>query len=127
MAATIRLVWDPKYELSFIQRMVDGLTHANVAWFREHKKAPPIDRAGVRYKLDTPSEEEWLHAPVLLQRLRGDCADLAAYEAGWLIAHGVPARAVVRPSRGNMARYHVIVKTEKGFGDPSARLGMRTE
>jgi len=105
--------------------MVDGLTMANVAWFREHKGAPFIDNANVRYWVDTPGEEEWLHAPILLERGRGDCADLSAYEAAWRIVHGEPSRAAVRPSRGEMARYHVYVKTPRGHTDPSKRLGMK--
>lgn len=113
---------------ALLQRLANALASQNRSWFLRHPQAPPVDRAGVRYVRE--HGERWLMAPTLLRERKGDCEDLAAYEAGWLQARGIPARVIVRRSRGGGPKdFHATVQIARVGGqssvsDPSARLGM---
>lgn len=121
----IPLTFDVPRELALpaLQALIDVLQRVNEAWIAEHPKAPALEVGGVRYRAERG--ERWQSAPALLRARRGDCEDLAAYEAAWLTRRGIPARAYIRRSRGGPSTYHAVVRLADGrTSDPSARLGM---
>jgi len=105
-----------------------ALCALNLAWMRSHS-APPLYRAGVRYRRERRGtngrrKEEWLTAPVLLQRGHGDCEDLACYRVAELQAAG-DTQAKPRLTRHGRTWHVTVLRGDGRIEDPSKRLGMR--
>jgi hypothetical protein len=90
----------------------------------ERERSHSVARGG---HIVTEGREEWLDAPEIIARGKGDCEDLACWRVGELRAQGVPARVTFSiRSRPHGRLFHIIV--ERGDGqleDPSRALGMR--
>jgi transglutaminase-like putative cysteine protease len=108
--------------------LLSALVTANKEQGRARGGLPALIHTNVRYRREPAGTERWQTANELLTTLRGDCEDLAAYEAARLQLLGVQAEAVIMPQgrqpSGRML-YHVVVVLPGGrHWDPSARLGM---
>ena len=103
-----------------VQALMEGLTLINQVAMRESGELwPDLRSAGVRYARTS----RWLSAALLLERGRGDCKDLCAYEAARLREAGhKPTIRLTRVGR----TWHVQLRLPGGeIFDPSAELGMR--
>lgn len=108
--------------------LLDALTTANREIAKRRGGLPALIHTSVRYAREPRGQERWQTAEELLRSLRGDCEDLAAYEAARLQHLGLNARAFIEPqgrTRGGGILYHAQVMLPGGrIWDPSARLGM---
>lgn len=108
----------------FVQAAVTGLTALNVELMKR-RPYPFLYKTGVRYAQDPPGVENWRNADKLLAAKRGDCEDLAAYMAAWLIVNR-GTRAFVYVYRSAPKRLHAVVclPSTGRVLDPSRKLGM---
>lgn len=108
--------------------MLEGLVRTNMVQMRGGG-LPPLYGGTIRYVAERPrrrgmrAPERWQTAIEVARTGRGDCEDLAAYAAAQLRLKGVPARVRVR--RTGRRLWHAVVRTPRGWIDPSRRLGMR--
>lgn len=121
-----------------IKFILDAMVANNLLYLSLHPNTPPLYRSGVRYanepewKFNGKPAEEFASIPIVLERLKGDCDDLATYRCAELIRRG--ERATIRIqwrrrvySDGTKGRkyFHVVVRRQNGsIEDPSALLGM---
>jgi hypothetical protein len=100
------------------------LTRLNVAALQRHR-LPSLYRSGVRYVQERRGLDDWLQAPEVYRRRKGDCEDLGAWRAAELQLGGEPgAFADCRPVPGRR-RWHTFVRRADGtIEDPSRILGM---
>jgi len=105
---------------SQVRALMEGLTMINQVAMRESGRVwPSLKSAGVRYQ----RTHEWLSAALLLNRKRGDCKDLVAYEAARLREAGHPV--TIRLTRVGRT-WHTLIRLPDGrLFDPSRELGMR--
>ncbi len=83
-------------------------------------------KAGVRWAPEPPGAEHFDHADRVVRRKKGDCDDLAPYEAASLRHTGEDPDAVAEVYRSGPTRWHAIVRRGDGsMSDPSRRAGMR--
>jgi hypothetical protein len=116
----------PKETAKVLTVLLRALVECNLDYLEKHPETPHPYRAGIQYQREE-SGERWKSIPKILRDGEGDCEDLAAYLAAYWAFHGQkPVRVVVRwrqmPSGGRL--YPVLVKGQKGYEDPSKRLGM---
>lgn len=114
----------PRYSGPAVNAALEGLVLANLEEQRDSFARSILD-GSVRYRREPIGREDWRTRSRVLLDGYGDCEDLAAALAAELRAQGVPARAVVRPSRGGRG-YHAVVRIRgrRGELDPSRWLGM---
>ena len=114
------------YSERVLSILLGALTTANVLYLRAHADAPPLYRAGVRYRAERFPREEWRGIAALHEEREGDCEDLACARSAELIARGRAARPVFRWRRlGRLSVYHILVRHSDGsIEDPSLLLGM---
>lgn len=109
-----------------ILMLVRALVECNLDYLEEHPETPHPYRAGIRYRREVRAER-WKSIPKVIEDGEGDCEDLAAYLAAYLVHRGEkPVSLVLRwkeqPSGGRL--FHVLVRGPRGYEDPSRRLGM---
>lgn len=90
------------------------------------RQLPGIYASGVRYQREAwvngRPREQWLTAPIIIERGVGDCEDLASWRSAELRLAGIDAMAIARPSS---VGYHIVVRYPDGtIEDPSRKLGM---
>lgn len=115
------------YSERVLSILLGALTAADVLYLRAHPDAPPLYRAGVRYRAERFPREEWRGIAALHEEREGDCEDLACARSAELIARGGrSARPVFRWRRlGRLSVYHILVRhSDGGIEDPSLLLGM---
>lgn len=83
--------------------------------------------AGIRYRSPTRAEHNrgivtLLGARELLARGWGACGDLAAFDAGALLARDIAARVVITEGPWGAGSYHAQVLTERGLWDPATAI-----
>lgn len=106
-----------------------ALYSLDVLYLSARPDTPPLYGSGVRYQREPQASrgvvELWDTVPVVLRQGYGDCEDLAAWRAAELSLQGcfaLPVLVEVVPGSG---RFHVVVwRSDGGWEDPSARLGM---
>jgi hypothetical protein len=109
-----------------ILMLVRALVECNLDYLEQHPDTPHPYRAGVRYERET-GQERWKSIPKIIRDGEGDCEDLAAYLAAYLVFHGVrPVNIVLRWRELNSGGrlFHVLVRGPRGYEDPSRKLGM---
>jgi len=107
-----------------LRALLDALIVADEEYLRNHR-APRLYSSRVTYG----RTNEWESIPDVLARGSGDCKSLSA----WLVAEkrvrdGQPAEAVFRwmrnPKKGGIPDWHILVRSQSGWEDPSKVLGM---
>src|SRR5262245_24224384 len=116
----------PKQSSQILGTLLKALVQCNLAFLEKNPRTPHPYKAGIRYMREHKGER-WKSIPKVLRDGGGDCEDLAAYAAAYLIHHRVkPVRMVIRwrttPTGGRA--FHILVRGPKGLIDPSKRLGM---
>lgn len=109
-----------------ISRFLAALQSVNESQMRGASRSfPALDLSGVRYQREPARREQWLSATYLLARGVGDCEDLSAYQAAWLVVRGIDkrAQAVCRRVRSGLVHCYVV-RGDGKIDDPSKRLGM---
>ena len=114
-----------------LRLLLDALLEEDERVLRAHPEFPNLYESGVRYQTEPAGVESFSSIPVVLERLHGDCADLASYRAAELrVRAGIAARTVYKFQRrpdGSLL-YHILVQFPDGrIEDPSANLGMGME
>lgn len=133
-----------------LKELLDCMVKLNLAYLRYHS-APPLYASGVVYGRTTIWEPiAALYLPNKHARRdfgkvtfwdpignyggkkRGDCKSLSAARIAELIRQGKKAKPVFRfklrdIDRPGVADFHILVMTEDGFEDPSAKLGMNQD
>ncbi len=112
-----------------VEAAASGLVNLNLALMRrareQGRQAPPLYKAGVRYRREPPGQETWDSWDRVLRRGYGDCEDLAAWRAAELRFHGIDPKARVAIIRTGPKLMHAVVRRGNGqLEDPSRRLGM---
>lgn len=115
-------------------RMLEALVQVNLIYLRSHPDTPLLYESGIRYKSEIHSfgisKEEWFDIPHLLERMKGDCEDLACYRVAELRHSGVRAKVAVKDKdlTPTTTLFHVLVQWPNGrLEDPSKKLGMKGE
>ncbi len=106
-----------------LRLLLEALITLNLAYLQHHS-APALYQSGVVYR----RTRTWDSIPEVLRKGFADCKSLSAYLIAQYRQKGVRAEPVFRfmpVKNGNM--FHILVKTDKGFEDPSKVLGMRVE
>lgn len=125
-AARLLSIIVPWQGMSDLAPALAALTALNMEILRRNP-LPHIYESGVVYERearlpDGTSREQWLTAPVIYQRKRGDCEDLSCWLAASLRLKGIDAHARAKRSA---VGYHIIVEYPDGtIEDPSRKLGM---
>jgi hypothetical protein len=109
-----------------ITMLLRALVECNLDYLEKHPNTPHPYRAGIRYRRED-GKERWKSIPKIIEDGEGDCEDLAAYLAAYLVHRGerpvsVVLRSRVQPSGARL--FHVLVRGPRGYEDPSRRLGM---
>ena len=129
-------VSDSKTEAAVINSLLRCLVNINLAYIRGHA-VPPLYRAGVVYG----RTREWEPIPTVMERGYADCKSLSAWLCAEYLARGISARCVHRwvardvqnveldskMREFSVRDFHVLVQTERGYEDPSAKLGMNKD
>jgi hypothetical protein len=117
-----------------LYRLLGLLVDVNKRQMRARGTVPPpaVHVRGLRYQPEKDRRENWQSAEQLWRTLRGDCEDLACYEAARLQLAGINASPALHHNVSG--GYHVtcaIPRVSVGYGvqksinwDPSAALGM---
>lgn len=110
-----------------IKPLLDTLVVVNRLYLRLHPDTPLLYESGVRYR-EEPKDtiEEFASIPVVLDRMWGDCDDLAPYRCAELLELGENASIRIQWRKGPKGRlYHIVVRREDdSIEDPSRILGM---
>lgn len=101
-----------------VSALLEGLVRLNMEVMPAD--APPV--LALKYEREPRGRDVWQPADVLLRSGRGDCEDLAAYDAAWRRLHGLDATAVAY--RAGRRTLHAIVNARGEYLDPSAATGM---
>lgn len=106
--------------------LLTGLVRCNLAYLARNPKTPHPYLAGIRYKREAKGQEEWWHIGEVLRHGYGDCEDLTAYLAAYLLHHkqGSPELVVRWYLKPKRRLFHVLVKNKGSYEDPSKELGM---
>lgn len=67
------------YKFGILQKLLEALTIANVAYLLKFPRTPLLYESGVRYLSEPPGRDEWQDIPDTLARGNGDCEDLACW------------------------------------------------
>lgn len=106
-----------------LRGMLEHLIYQNQAFLRAHN-VPSLYRSGVRYG----RTKVWDTIPALYKKGFGDCKSLSAALIAEYRMQGRKARPVFRwvrrPDGTGVTDFHILVATDRGFEDPSKRLGM---
>lgn len=115
----------PRFSSRAVNTALEALVEANVEQMQDEGFVRSVLDGSVRYRREPIGREDWRTRERVLLDGYGDCEDLSAALAAELRAQGVPAYAVVRPSRGGRG-YHAVVRVRgrRGELDPSRWLGM---
>jgi len=107
-----------------LRALLEMLIQQNLIFLEGHPRTPALYRAGVVYR----RTEVWDCIPALYLRGYGDCKSLSAALIAEYRFHGIAAVPVFRwqeRANGDGNRdFHILVQTDRGFEDPSRRLGM---
>jgi len=117
----------PKDTARVLMMLLKALVECNLDYLARHPETPHPYAAGVRYRREERGEERWKSIPKILEDGSGDCEDLAAYLAAFLVRSGVKSVGIVlrwRLLSSGGRLFHVLVRTPDGYEDPSRRLGM---
>jgi hypothetical protein len=109
-----------------ISMLLRALVECNLAYLEEHPETPHPYRAGIRYRREKRAER-WKSIPKVIADGEGDCEDLAAYLAAYLVHKGEKRVSVVvrwREQPAGNRLFHVLVRGPNGYEDPSRQLGM---
>ena len=124
-----RTVKDLKRGETALRLFLDVLFKIDCLYLKDYPSFPTLYSAGVRYQAEDPGLEEWRSCPIVRERGKGDCEDLACWRAAELVVrHGIQARPMVvrQPTRPGVRLYHIVVRLPSGqIEDPSKRLGMK--
>jgi hypothetical protein len=87
---------------------------------------PPMERSGIRYERERRGNlqpEKWQIPTTLLRSKRGDCEDIAMYEAVRLSQAGIRATVILQPQGAGL--FHAVVQLPNGkIYDPCLGVGM---
>src|ERR1700691_192400 len=103
-----------------VQILLNALCAMDCSYLRHHPHTPHLYESGVRYHVEPPGLEEWQDVPTTLERLWGDCEDLACYRAANLRTRWrIPARPhfTWRKIGPRSTMYHILVKYPPGALD----------
>ena len=107
-----------------LRALLNCMVELNKAYLILNPKTPPLYESGVKYARTVL----WEPIPALYSRQMGDCKSLATARIAELQMKGVPCEPVfrfyARPD-GNKD-FHILVRTARGWEDPSKKLGMGT-
>src|SRR5688572_6795147 len=99
-----------------ISMLLRALVECNLEYLEQHPETPHPYRAGIRYTREK-GKERWKSIPKIIEDGEGDCEDLAAYLAAYLVHKGEkPVRIVLRwrqlATGGRL--FHVLVRGPQG-------------
>ncbi len=119
----------PKRTAKVLTMLLKALVECNLDYLEQNPDTPHPYKAKIKYVREKKSEQ-WKSIPKILRDGGGDCEDLAAYLAAYLVFKKVkPVGLIVRwaltPTGGRL--FHILVKGPKGPEDPSKKLGMGKE
>jgi hypothetical protein len=107
-----------------LRSLLEMLVQQNLIFLQGHPKTPALYRAGVVYG----RTQIWDSIPALYRRGYGDCKSLTAALVAEYRFHKIAAVPVFRwqsrPNGDGNRDFHILVQTDRGFEDPSRRLGM---
>jgi hypothetical protein len=128
----------PRENAEALRVLLDSVIALNM-WYLRHHAAPPLYRAGVVYA----RTDDWEPIPALYRKgyhgtnkpgsthpakfgIFGDCKSLTAALVAEKRMRGEEAEPQFRWSAmpGGDHMFHILVRTSRGFEDPSAKLGM---
>lgn len=107
-----------------LRALLNCMVEANKAHLILNPQTPMLYQSGVKYA----RTKLWEPIPALYSRGMGDCKSLATARIAELQLRGIQCEPVFRfYSRpdGNKD-FHILVRTPKGWEDPSKKLGMGT-
>ena len=113
----------PRANSFALKALLDKLTDANSDYLANMNPAAlPLYSSGVYYARTT----EWDSIPVLYWRGYGDCKSLTCALVAEYRRMGKQADPVFRYVKNKKGSYdfHILVRTARGFEDPSKVLGM---
>jgi hypothetical protein len=107
-----------------LRTLLECLVQINLDYLRRYR-APKLYNSGVVYG----RTKQWEPIPALYARGYGDCKSLSAALIAQYEMQGRAASPVFRFSPSSYAGadhllFHILVQTEKGYEDPSRKLGM---
>lgn len=104
-----------------LRALLDCLININIAYLRIHE-TPDLYHAGVKYG----RTQLWESIPALYARGYGDCKSLTAALVAERRLEGFAAEPVFRFNSNvdGSTDYHILVRTNDGYEDPSKVLGM---
>jgi len=104
-----------------LEHALEGLVALD-AYLIDKYQLPHVTELGARWKRE--KQEWWRNAIQLLDTKVGDCEDIAGYHAGYLRAHGEPARLILEQTGPNTL-HAVVLRADGSIDDPSVWLGMK--
>jgi hypothetical protein len=106
-----------------LKTMLDALIRINLVYIRRYHPKP-LYESGVVYGRTVV----WDPIPALYRRGYGDCKSLSCALIAEYLTQGIAAKPVFRfRNRQDGGKdFHILVLTDKGHEDPSAKLGMLT-
>jgi hypothetical protein len=107
-----------------LRTLLNCLISLNGHYLQAHA-APSLYESGVRYG----RTHVWDTIPALYARQYGDCKSLAAALIAQYRAQGIQADPVFRfaTQPNGKLDFHILVRTGRGFEDPSKVLGMGSQ
>lgn len=128
---------DAAAEIRAIEALCMGAAYVNATWIARNDGPACLGCEGVRYELPATCNEWCQHvdtAPIILRKKLATCIAVAAYVAGWEIAHGRDAEIRIVPLRDSYGAavpraYHALVQLDDGaVVDPTEGIpGYRDE
>ena len=121
------------FKFGILQKLLEALTIANVAYLLKYPNTPLLYESGVRYLSEPPGRDDWQDIPDTLARGNGDCEDLACWRVAELrVRFGdrfATRRITVAQLPDDQGRsvttFHISVFSPFfGREDPSRLLGM---
>lgn len=121
------------FKFGILQKLLEALTIANVAYLLGHPRTPLLYESGVRYLAEPPGRDEWQDIPDTLARGNGDCEDLACWRVAELrvrygdryCTRGITVAQLPDDTGRLVTTFHIAVLSPRfGREDPSRLLGM---
>lgn len=107
--------------------LLQALVECNLDYLEKYPDTPHPYRAGIRYRREKRRKERWKSIPKIIEDGEGDCEDLAAYLAAYLVFHGARPVSLILRWREYLSGariFHVLIRGPHGYEDPSRKLGM---